>query len=393
MKAELLHHSAFVLTTLLDMLLSDFSPSGTPCIYEGRLITARNWFGYLENITVLKNGRMLFEFIYPAKHCCQNVLFYSDEQVAFVSPHMTCWQKEYILRPESDQILRLTPRFSWSGCHLAHLASQLMYVCEGGRSFAVDNEPHHASTWHIGVSNCARRSGLDLHYRLVIYGVIGQCQYHFHVAGESLQSVQIKPEVELPRTMSVLYDTLSESPCVVEGSVNSPESWFGFFANMSLRHGGGFQFHFRFPLLSTLPVVSQMLSVLLYTTADVNGLSVEQTCWQRYTMIRPQYRSERLIEIGSKSSWNGCASENSTSGGLVIVCRSERRFDGARHFHVAVSNCRHPRHGVHLQYRLEVYGYDSVQQYCVSCRVYWHITLTKLCIACVIVGLFPLAVL
>jgi len=370
MKLELLYHSGYFLIMVLDMLLSDFSPSGVPCIYEGRLRTAGNWFGYLVNTTVLINGRMLFEFMYPAKHCCQNVLFYSDEQVAFIGPHMTCWQKEYILRPEDDQILRLTPRFSWSGCHLAHHAGQLMYVCEGGRSFAVHDGSRRASAWYLAVSNCAKRSGLDLHYRLVVYGVIGQCQYHFNDASESL-SVQ----AELPHAVSEWYDTRSASPCIVEGSVSSPESWFGFLANMSLHRGGGFQFHFRFPMFTSVPIVSQILSVLLYTADDVNKLSMKQTCWQRYTVIRQQYYSERLIEIGSKSSWNGCASENSTVDGQVVVCRSERRFDDARQFHVAVSNCRHPEHGVHLQYRLEVYGYDNVAQYCMSRRTYYHIIL------------------
>jgi len=379
MKLELLHQSAVVLLMMLDMLLSGFSPSGRPCIYEGRLSTARNWFGYLANITVLGNGRMLFEFMYPAKQCCQNVLFYSDEQVAVVSPHMTCWQKEYILRPETDQILRLTPRFSWSGCHLANSAGQLMYVCEGGRSFAVGDERRHASTWHLAVSNCARHSGLDLYYRLLVYGIIGKCRYHFDVAGERL-SAKIRAHSELPRTAYEWRDTVSESPCIVEGSVSSRESWFGFLANVSLRHGGGFQFHFRFRLLTSVPVMSQILSVLLYTADDVSRLSVRQTCWQRYTAIRQQHHSERLIELGSKSSWNGCASENATGDGHVVVCRSERRFDDARQFYVAVSNCRNPEHGIHLQYRLEVYGYDSVEQYCKSCCAYCHVVLIGACV-------------
>jgi len=387
MKPELLHHSAFILLLLLDMQLSDISPSGMPCIYEGRLSTSRNWFGYLENITVLMNGRMMFEFIYPANHCCQNVLFYSDEQVAFITPHMTCWQKEYILRPENDQILRLTPRFSWSGCSLAHPAGQLMYICEGGRSFAVDGERRHASTWRLAVSNCAMRSGLDLHYRLVVYGVIGQCQYRFHVAGESL-SVQISTQSDRPHALFKWYDTFSESPCIIEGSVNSLESWFGFLANMSLLHGGGFRFYFRFPLLTSVPVITQILSVLLYTADDVRKLHVKQTCWQRYTVIRQQYHSEQLIEIGSKSSWNGCASENSTADGLAVVCRSERRFDDARQYYIAVSNCRHPEHGVHLQYRLEVYGYDSIEQYCMSSRAYCHTVLIFTCVIIYILFLF-----
>jgi len=380
MNLELLCHSMYVVIMMLDMLLSDFSPSGMPCIYEGHLSTARNWFGYLENITVVINGRMLFEFTYPAEHCCQNVLFYSAEQVAFISPHMTCWQREYVLRPEADQILRLTPRFSWSGCHLIHTAGQLLYVCEGGRSFAVDEEPRRASTWYLAVSNCDTRSGIDLRYRLLVYGVIGQCQYHFNEAGERL-SVRMRAHAELPHAVPDWYDrpVLSKSICVVEGSVNSLESWFGFLANVSLQHGGGFRFRFRFPLLTSLPVTSQILSVLLYTTDDVSRLRVKQTCWQRYTLISHKYRAEQLIEIGSKSSWNGCASENLTDEGLVVLCRSERRFDGARQFHIAVSNCRHPQNGVRLQYRLEFYSYDSVAQYCMSCRACFHLMLTVAC--------------
>jgi len=384
MNHELICHRAFVMIMMSDMLtMSDFSPSGTPCVYEGRLNTAKNWFGYLANMTVLVSGRMLFEFTYPAKHCCQNVLFYSDEQIAFVSPHMTCWQKEYILRPERDQILRLTPRFSWSGCHLVRPAGQLVYACEGGRSFAVYSEARRASTWYLAVSNCAARSGLHLCYRLLVYGVIGQCQYQFHEAGDSLLA-RLSAQSELRHATPGWYDTLSRSPCVVEGTVSSRESWFGFLANMSLVHGGGFRFYFRFPLLASVAVVSQSLSVLLYTADDVNKLDVKQSCWQRYTVIRDRYHSEQLIEIGSKSSWNGCASENSTDNGLVVMCRSERRFDGPRQYYVAVSNCRHPDHGVRLWYRLEIHGYDSVEQYCITCRAYVHIMLI---ISCIVISL------
>jgi len=378
MEPEPLHHSAFMLMMLFDMLLSDISQSEIPCIYEGRISTVKNWFGYLANITVVMNGRMLFELMYPVKHGCLNVLFYSDEQVAFIHPQMTCWQKEYLLKPEKDQILRLTPRFSWSGCQLDHRAGQLMYVCEGGRSFAVDDDPRRASTWHLAVSNCATQSGLDLNYRFVVYGAIGRCQYHFHEAGESL-SLREKPKAELRlAASSKWYNAMTQSPCIVEGDVNSLEPWFGFLVNMTLHRGGGFQFHFRFPVVASVPVMSQILSVLLYTADDVGKLDATQTCWQRYTLISQRRRSEQLIEIGSKSSWNGCASDNS-SGSLAVVCRSERRFDDARQFHFAVSNCRHREHGLHLQYRLEVYGYDRVEQYCISCRVYSQIMLVVLC--------------
>lgn len=84
-------------------------------MFEGHLTTDKNWFGYLANISVVTTARMTFEFTYAADRCCQNVLFYTEDQTSIISARMNCWQKEYLLRPEDDQILRLTPRFSWSG--------------------------------------------------------------------------------------------------------------------------------------------------------------------------------------------------------------------------------------------------------------------------------------
>ena len=89
--------------------------AGVPCIFEGHLTTDKNWYGYLANISVVTTARMTFEFTYAADRCCQNVLFYTEDQTSIISARMNCWQKEYLLRPEDDQILRLTPRFSWSG--------------------------------------------------------------------------------------------------------------------------------------------------------------------------------------------------------------------------------------------------------------------------------------
>jgi len=89
--------------------------AGVPCVFEGHLKTDRNWYGYLANISVVTTARMTFQFTYAADRCCQNVLFYTEDQTSIISARMNCWQKEYLLRPEDDQILRLTPRFSWSG--------------------------------------------------------------------------------------------------------------------------------------------------------------------------------------------------------------------------------------------------------------------------------------
>jgi len=186
------------------------------CVYEGHLQTDKNWYGYLANITVMTTGRLTFEFIYPADKCCQNVLFYSQDQMAVINARMNCWQKEYPLRPEDDQILRLTPRFAWSGCHKTYPNNVAMYICKGGRSFTVDHQRHQyggqhhhrdhqqqgqawgqrrrggdgdgvgdgyrmwggssdragahgrsrPTTWYIALSNCGSLYGLELHYRM-----------------------------------------------------------------------------------------------------------------------------------------------------------------------------------------------------------------------------------
>jgi len=58
--------------------------SSAPCVHEGHLKTDRNWFGYLANITIIGSGRLTFEFIYPVDRCCQNVLFYRQDQLAIM---------------------------------------------------------------------------------------------------------------------------------------------------------------------------------------------------------------------------------------------------------------------------------------------------------------------
>ena len=151
--------------------------NGLPCLYEGKLRTDRSWYGYLANVTVVTTGSMLYEFSYPADKCCQNILFYSEDQMSIISARMNCWQKEYLLRPEDDQILRLTPRFAWSGCRMTHPNSIATYVCSGGRSFTSTAADDRATTWYVAVSNCAALQGLELSYRLEVFGHIGDCPH------------------------------------------------------------------------------------------------------------------------------------------------------------------------------------------------------------------------
>jgi len=80
---RLLYAVCFVLAQVSSSY-RDAVSSSVPCIHEGHLKTDRNWFGYLANITVIGSGRLTFEFIYPVERCCQNVLFYRQDQLAII---------------------------------------------------------------------------------------------------------------------------------------------------------------------------------------------------------------------------------------------------------------------------------------------------------------------
>ena len=48
---------------------------------------------------------------------------------------------------------------------------------------------------------------------------------------------------------SIALDTPDDTPVyTVEGELRTPEQWYGFIANVSLREGGGFRFYFSYPL-------------------------------------------------------------------------------------------------------------------------------------------------
>ncbi len=72
--------------------------NGIPCLYKGSLKSDRSWYGFLTNITIMNTGRMTFQFSYPAEKCCQNILFYLEDQVSILNARMNCWQKESLLR-------------------------------------------------------------------------------------------------------------------------------------------------------------------------------------------------------------------------------------------------------------------------------------------------------
>ena len=79
--------------------------NGIPCLYKGSLKSDRSWFGFLTNITIMNTGRMTFQFSYPAEKCCQNILFYLEDQVSILNARMNCWQKESLLRYSLPKII------------------------------------------------------------------------------------------------------------------------------------------------------------------------------------------------------------------------------------------------------------------------------------------------
>ncbi|ESO12646.1 hypothetical protein HELRODRAFT_147546, partial [Helobdella robusta] len=90
---------------------------------------------FLANITFIHTGRLTFEVIYPVELCCVNILFYTQEQLKIVNPRSSCWNKQNIIKTEEEQILRLTPTFTWSGCQQVEQKGVSKYICEGGKSF------------------------------------------------------------------------------------------------------------------------------------------------------------------------------------------------------------------------------------------------------------------
>ena len=196
------------------------------------------------------------------------------------------------------------------GCHMTHPAGLSTYHCEGGRSFTVDTmsslsgfgEPagssaSRASAWYIAVSNCAALNGLDLRYKLVIYGHVGDCPSPddppASVAGQSVRSSLLIQHDSTSAGRVTLSDDGTAS-CLLKGSVNTTSRWHGFVANMSLARGGGFRFRFRFPT-STLQTSSQSeLLVLLYRQEDIAKLRAEQICWRKNAIIRRQHEEDQV---------------------------------------------------------------------------------------------------
>jgi len=261
---------------------------------------------------------------------------------------MNCWNKEYILRPEDDQMLRLTPSFSWSGCHTATASTdhqhggssrggrpREMYVCKGGRSFAVDESVRAPTTWYVAVSNCATLHGLDLYYFMEVYGQVGDCRpispAEMRPRTTTTQSTRPPPPMDwfppptpatpdrhdpastpgkaglTPREAALIKDIVmfgeddeepeeeeeEEDVCLIEGDVNTTRNWFGFIANLTLRARDGW-----FSFVFTYPYDMQTQNVILYERDELFNLHWDQTCFEKELVIRQQLVPEKILDLG-----------------------------------------------------------------------------------------------
>ena len=327
-----------------------------PCVYQGHLKTKQSWFGFLANISVISSARMTFELIYPANFCCQKIVFYSDDKINLVNHKLSCYQKFHLSKPEDDQILRLTPKFPWSGCHLIHQSGQSFYICEGGRSFIVEKENTKAGSWYLAVMNCDTIYGLNLQYRFSVYGQVGVCRADLFSKGLNPLSPQTFPVAKAQmRNNEVEDDYLSTTTCTYSGELNTTSNWHGFIANTSIARGGGFQFEFSYP------IQMKTQRIILYGPTEVDSLKEGTTCWQKNSAISRKDANERIIELAIHASWNGCVLKNPTTTDAMVVCKGQRHFNDQQKFFIAVSKCDDTI-GIYLKYHIHVFAFNG--KYC-----------------------------
>uniref|UniRef100_A0A8C7G0Q4 Transmembrane protein 145 n=1 Tax=Oncorhynchus kisutch TaxID=8019 RepID=A0A8C7G0Q4_ONCKI len=132
-----------------------FSPHSLP--YDWLFLTR---FCFLTDF-----GRLDFRFRYQKSRCCQNILLYFDDSsqwpAVYKKPDKDCYQKEAVLRPENNQVINLTTRYTWSGCVVEGEGDEEVLSCVGGRSFRSVRE----RWWYIALSKCGGE-GLQLEYEM-----------------------------------------------------------------------------------------------------------------------------------------------------------------------------------------------------------------------------------
>ncbi|KAL7835710.1 hypothetical protein SRHO_G00280570 [Serrasalmus rhombeus] len=167
---------------------------------RGIVNTKEDWVFLTRFCFLTDSGRLDFKFRYPKSRCCQNILLYFDESSQWPSVYKRpekdilihfepeasssapykegssgylhfyfdtdticndCYQKEAVLRPENNQVINLTTRYTWSGCVVEGEGDEEILSCVGGRSFRSVRE----RWWYIALSKCGG-GGLQLEYEM-----------------------------------------------------------------------------------------------------------------------------------------------------------------------------------------------------------------------------------
>ena len=135
----------------------------------------------------------------------------------------------------------------------------------------------------------------------------------------------------------------------IEGTLDTADIWYGFIVNISIQTSGSIKFLFSYPY------DMQIQNVILYSENEVGLLNEGQSCWQKEGVIPAEDAYDRIMDLSSHSSWNGCLAEESFEGKMV-VCESERVYEQPEKIYMAVSKCRgiNGKSGLFLNYQLEI---------------------------------------
>uniref|UniRef100_A0A8C5CGX4 Transmembrane protein 145 n=1 Tax=Gadus morhua TaxID=8049 RepID=A0A8C5CGX4_GADMO len=154
--------SGLLSSSLLLSLLLSLLPSLLTSLLQDWVFLTRFCF-------LTTEGRLDFRFRYSKvrggwrSRCCQNILLYFDDSsqwpAVYKKPDKNCYQKEEVLRPENNQVINLTTRYTWSGC--VEDGDEEVLSCVGGRSFRSVRE----RWWYIALSKCGGE-GLQLEYEM-----------------------------------------------------------------------------------------------------------------------------------------------------------------------------------------------------------------------------------
>ncbi|XP_052003731.1 transmembrane protein 145-like [Xyrauchen texanus] len=171
---------------------------------RGIVNTKEDWVFLTRFCFLTDFGRLDFKFRYPKSRCCQNILLYFDESsqwpAVYKRPDKDCYQKESVLRPENNQVINLTTRYTWSGCMVEGEGNEEMLSCIGGRSFRSVRE----RWWYIALSKCGG-DGLQLEYEMTLTN--GQSFWTQHFSADEFGIL------ETDITFLVIFSTVFTLSC------------------------------------------------------------------------------------------------------------------------------------------------------------------------------------